>query len=301
MLLPKISSKAEYCRIYGDAEVWLPAMNEIASRHRLDGGPQRQTLGSNVVYGFGDLIVKLFPPIWKDDFYSEKVALASIHGLPIPKIVAEGEIEGWPYFIVTRVDGIPAADVWDGFQWAQKREIVVQLGALMRALHSCAIPVEMLDDWEVFLSQRLAGATEHHNVLEPWRNWIVEQLMDFQEPPYQMVLVNGDLTKDHVLLAEKNGKWFISGLIDFGDARMGHPYYELIIPLLDYTYGESKLSGALLDAYGLVQIPEVFDSLTKYCLLHEFATLDDHLERVPTESPEHFCRLLWDGMPRRRA
>ena len=119
--------------------------------------------------------------------------------------------------------------------------------------------------------------------------------MDFQEPPLQRVLVNGDLTKDHVLLAERDGGWFISGLIDFGDARIGHPYYDFAIPLLDYAYGEPQLTNLLLSAYGITEIRKALDPLTKYCLLHEFATLDDQLKRVPTESPEHFCRLLRGG------
>ncbi len=253
-------------------------------------------MGSNVVYAFGSLIVKLFPPPWKEDFYTEKVALAfaNTHGLPAPEIVAEGEIDGWPYFIATRLNGIPVAEVWHGLHWEQKREIVVQLGRLMHALHGSGVPKGLPDDWDAFLRLRLSRAENHHKVAEPWRSWIVEQLKDFREPPLQMVLLHGDLTRDHLLLTERDNELSISGLIDFGDARVGHPYYDFAVPLLDYVYGEPELSGVLLDAYGLAQASEIVDSLTKYCLLHEFATLDDHLERFPTESPDHFRRLLWD-------
>lgn len=293
MMLPPIISKADLYRVYGDSQAWLPAMNQIAARHGLSGEPQRQTLGSNIVYRFGDLIVKLFPPAGKEDFHTEKVALAFIHGLTTPEIVAEGEIEGWPYFIATRLDGVPVRQVWHSLHWEQKREFMVQLGEIMRVLYDSGIPKDLRDDWETFLSQRLAGAENHHNMAEPWRSWIVEQLTDFREPPLQKVLLHGDLTPDHLLLTEEDGKWSISGLIDFGDARVGHPYYDFAIPLLDYVYGEPRLSGVLFDAYGLTQTREVLDSLTKYCLLHEFATLDDHLERFPAESPAHLYKLLW--------
>ena len=77
---------------------------------------------------------------------------------------------------------------------------------------------------------------------------IVEQRTDFREPPFKKVLLHGDITRDHLILTEKNRSWSISGVIDFGDARIGHPYYEFVVPLLDYAYGEHKLSSALLDA-----------------------------------------------------
>ena len=293
MILPRIYSIEEYRDVYGDAGIWLPAMNEIARRHSLAGEPQRQTLGSNVVYGFGELIVKLFAPLWANGFQTEKAALEAVRGLPVPEIVDEGALEGWPYLIVKRLHGIPVGDVWDELDSVQRRRIVYYLGDLMRAVHQCEIPAGLPDDWKTFLSERLSGAVDHHNVAEPWRDWIAEQLSDFREPPHQKVLLNGDLTHDHLLLSETKGEWSISGVIDFGDARIGHPFYEFAIPLLDYTYGSSELSHVLLDAYGLDPTTQVLASLTRYCLLHEFATLDDHLERCPAESPEHFCRLIW--------
>lgn len=129
-------------------------------------------------------------------------------------------------------------------------------------------------------------------VEEPWNSWIGMQLSNFEEPDLEKVLLHGDLTQDHVLLIENEGEYSISGVIDFGDARIGHPFYDFIVPLLHYVYGEPVLSEELIKGYGLAVADDLRDVLTRYCLLHEFATLDDHLERVPTESPSDFQSRL---------
>lgn len=292
-MLPQISSMDAYRRVFKDDQVWLPAIMEIAARHGLSGNPGRERLGSNIVFGFGDLIVKLFPRRWHNDFYAEIAALTAVRGLPVPEVVVQGEIGGWPYFIVTRLSGIPAGDVWQRLERNQKGHIVAQLGEIMRTLHSVPLPKDLRDDWDEFLGKRLSVAKEHHNVGEPWRSWILEQLRSFEEPPHERVLLHGDLTGDHLLLSKSAGKWSIAGLFDFGDARIGHPFYEFTVPLVEYVYGEPGLSRVLLEAYGLQQEAELEASLTRYCLVHEFVTLGDFLERYPAESPAHFERLLW--------
>ncbi len=163
----------------------------------------------------------------------------------------------------------------------------------MRWLHNQPLPEDMSLDWDIFIRERLTKAETHHDMMDPWYSWIREQLFDFQEPPYPLTLLNGDITEDHVLLKKQGGTWEISGLIDFGDARVGHPYYEFIAPLAHYAYGNPTLSMILLESYGLELKRSVFDTLTKYCLLHEFAMLSDFFERLPVSTPEQFNKALW--------
>lgn len=292
-MVPDIRSKQEYLQVFRDDEVWLPAIRAIASRHALSGTPQRTTLGTNITFACGDYIVKLFPPPWRAGFAAEKTALEAARGLPVPEVAAEGELEGWPYLIMTRLGGVPVGDVWPSLDARQKHDVVAQIGELMRKLHDLPVPHGLRGDWQCFLNERLAAAEAHHNVGEPWRSWLREQLRAFSEPPRKMVLLHGDLTADHILLRNEGGNWSITGLIDFGDARVGHPYYEFAVPLVEYVYGQPGLAQVLLDAYGLWQTAEVEEVLTRYCLVHEFVTLRDFLERHAAGSPEEFLRLLW--------
>ena len=93
--------------------------------------------------------------------------------------------------------------------------------------------------------------------------------------------------------APSGADWISTGLIDFGDARAGHPFYEFIAPLAFYTFGTPERSMTLLEAYGLVPSPGLFRNLTRYCLLHEFGTIRSFLDTFPARTPTEFTRALW--------
>lgn len=293
MILPTITRRTQYSQIYADDQTWLPAARFIAARHHLAGPLRRQMLGTHVVFRCNDLIIKLFCPLWRKDFQVERIALSHVRGLPTPQIAAEGEMEGWPYLVSTHVPGVPAGDVWETLSPAEKRKIVEQLGRLMRRLHDHPLPAGLPDDWNAFIGERLAAAERHHDMPDPWRRWIRRRVADFREPERRRALLNADLTEDHVLLTQEGGQWEISGLIDFGDARIGHPFYDFVAPLAFYTFGVPQLSLALLNGYGLAATPPVRDALTTYCLLHEFGRLRHFLARFPAADPAAFYQALW--------
>lgn len=126
--------------------------------------------------------------------------------------------------MLTRLEGTPAVRVWSALPGQSKREVVQQFGALIARLHEQPIPDDWPDQWPAFICERLERAEEHHGLGEPWRGWIRAQLSDFQAPLAAPVLLHGDLTADHLLLVEREGRWTIGGVIDFGDAQIGHPY-----------------------------------------------------------------------------
>jgi hygromycin-B 7''-O-kinase len=292
-LLPRVTSISDYHRVYGDSQIWSKAVHEVAARHRLPGRGVRQTLGSHVVYRFGDYIVKLYLPMWFEDYRVERIALPSISGLPTPRIFADDEIEGWPYLVMSHVPGVPAGEVWRTLSAEDRISIGCQIGEAIRLLHQTSLPDGLPADWPSFIKERIDRAESHHHAPEPWRSWIRQQLAGFREPELEHVLLNCDLTEDHILLLEQNGRWTISGIIDFGDARIGHPYYDFIAPLAHYAYGEPEVSKALLMGYGLEVTDSVTESLTKYCLLHEFGKLSHFLGRRFVGDPKGFVEALW--------
>ena len=291
-LLPRVTSISDYHRVYGDSQIWSKAVHEVAARHRLPGRGVRQTLGSHVVYRFGDYIVKLYLPMWFEDYRVERIALPSISGLPTPRIFADDEIEGWPYLVMSHVPGVPAGEVWRTLSAEDRISIGCRREAI-RLLHQTSLPDGLPADWHSFIKERIDRAESHHHAPEPWRSWIRQQLAGFREPELEHVLLNCDLTEDHILLLEQNGRWTISGIIDFGDARIGHPYYDFIAPLAHYAYGEPEVSKALLMGYGLEVTDSVTESLTKYCLLHEFGKLSHFLGRRFVGDPKGFVEALW--------
>jgi hygromycin-B 7''-O-kinase len=78
-----------------DPPRWLPAAIDIARRHRCPCvSPQVFSTGTNLVVGLDDhLILKIFPPLLRRQFVSERGALMQLAGrirVPIPKVVTEG-------------------------------------------------------------------------------------------------------------------------------------------------------------------------------------------------------------------
>lgn len=293
-ILPTIQSDDAYKQVYQDTDLWLPAMTQICHRHHLDATQlHRTTLGSHIVFRTGNLIIKLFFHLWLEDYEAEAIVLAHLRDLPTPQIVAQGWLEDWPYLIITAVPGTPALELWPTLTFAQKEDIVTQLGQLMRRLHEHPPLPALATDWDAFLAERIANSPTHHRVAEPWQSWIQKRLASFRQLSFTPVLLSADITEDHVLLSEENGRYQITGFIDFGDAKMGHPYYDFIAPFAFYTFGYPKLTEALVSAYGLKTTPEVQEAMTTYCLLHEFGGLADFLERYPVQNEAEFIKALW--------
>jgi hygromycin-B 7''-O-kinase len=296
-MLPAITSKSEYRALYLDPTVWLPAAEAICKRHGLDASSlQREPPGTHIVFRTGSYIIKLFSILWGEDFSSERVALRHLRGMQTPQVVAEGEIEDWPYLVITAIPGRPVNEVWDELDAPEKHSIVEHVGVFMRALHEHPPIPELTTDWDCFLADRIDHWEGHHRPDGVWRNWIRGRLSGFYEPAFTPVLLNADITDEHVLVVHRGGKWQFSGVIDFGDAMMGHPHYEFVAPLVCLTLGEPSLSRALVESYGLELTRELAERLTTYCLLHQYGRLSDILERCSASDGDDLVRSMWGDL-----
>ncbi|NON93422.1 phosphotransferase, partial [Klebsiella pneumoniae] len=117
----------------GDASRWLPVARDIADGHGLSWGtPHVFSTGTNLVVGLGDdLILKLFPPFLRPQFVSERGALAELRGrlgIPIPDLIAEGERDGWPYLVITRLAGTVGSEVWPSLSEAERERVLGEIG-----------------------------------------------------------------------------------------------------------------------------------------------------------------------------
>ena len=100
--LPSLSTFETFQAWRADASQWLPVALDIARSHGLaHAAPHVFSTGTNLVVGLGDeLILKIFPPMLRGQFISERLSLAQLRGrlsIPIPEILFEGERDGWPY------------------------------------------------------------------------------------------------------------------------------------------------------------------------------------------------------------
>ena len=312
MLLPEIKTYEDYRAIYRDADVWLPAMRVICQRHGLDASQlEFAPPGTHVVFRIeGDRYIKLFAPPWRDDFTPEQLVLHKLSeqpDLPIPRLVTEGEIEGWPYIIVTAVDGVPLNEVWGSMGMPDKERIASRCGELMAWLH--AVPTEGLEDigvdWPAFVERQIRACIDEiaqAGLDERWTRETAEffaQLPPLFEPGFQPVLLSADVTDEHILVSQRDGKWDMTGYIDFGDAMLGHPHYEFAAPGCCITHGSPRLQRAMMLAYGYPEDQldaDLADRLMAYTLIHRYINVPDLLKMLDlpqTVSLEHIKRVLW--------
>jgi hygromycin-B 7''-O-kinase len=311
-LLPTIPDLAAYRRIYRDEQTWLPAMHAICAQQGLD--PAQLAFappGSHVVFRVGSkLYVKLFAPLWRSDYVSERAVLSALDGhaeLPIPRLVAEGEIEGWPYIVITAVQGTPLCEVWDRLSESERVQVCCQCGAFMAALH--AVPTEGLEaiavDWCAFLHARAADCMEQAVDSGLGQEWhaavggLPERTLSSLEMRFRPVLLSADVTDEHVMVEQRAGRWCFAGYIDFGDAIVGHCLYEFAAPACSITRGVPELTRALMLGYGFAEselVRKLAERLMAYTLLHCYITLPVLLALFEGNMPSNLEELqqrLW--------
>jgi hygromycin-B 7''-O-kinase len=297
-LLPALTA-ADYSAVHPHTEGWLPAVRVIAQRHGLEGTPTRFGDGSMVVFAVGEQhVIKLYPPFCADKHLRERAALARIQGrvgFATPEIVADGEVEGWPYLVMTRVTGVPIDKVWGQLPEAERERLASEAGEAVARLH--ALPVEGLSplevDWGEFLQRQTARCVERQRsqgVAEPW----LEQIPAYLEATrvhfpssFPTALLHTELGPGHLFLTERRGRWELEGLIDFADALVGHPEYDFAAVGLFITRGDARWLRAFLLAYGYLPgelTPALRERLMTYTLLHRYSNLRWYLEQVPPRS-----------------
>ena len=160
-------------------------------------------------------------------------------------------------------------------------------------------------DWAGFVRGQVATVAERHtDPAVPAR--VVEGMADYLaecplfEPGFRPVLLHADVTGEHVCVERENGRWTMTGLVDFGDSLLGHPDYEQVSPGLDFPRGDRELLRTLLVASGT---PE--DELTlhlrhrlmAHTLVHQYVKLKDVLALVPASSRadgiDELAEILW--------
>lgn len=134
----------------------------VVSRHPLSvGSLELFSEGTNLVFSYGqDYVIKIYPPIHVDQYKSESLVtqyLVDKLSIKTPHILYQGNIENWPYFIMTRLEGELLETLWEKLDHNNKISIIRELGALIKEVH--ALPsngLEAIDcHWEQFITRQI--------------------------------------------------------------------------------------------------------------------------------------------------
>jgi hygromycin-B 7''-O-kinase len=252
-LLPTALTLEAYSQQFRQAQVWAPALTALAEEYAPEYIPEPINTGSAIVWRLGpDQILKLLPPFWQVEATTEQAALQVAQdrlSVAIPTLLASGELEGWPYLLLEALPGTPLNLIWPRLDGSNRQFLLQQLGELIQELRGLPIPPTLAHDWpqrihtrQQNLSQRLAAhqfPAEIHPQLNTYYALHAPALSSASEP----VFLHGDLTPEHLLVYQQNGRWELCGLIDFGEAFAGPACYEVIAPLIDGGLTEQERGG----------------------------------------------------------
>jgi hygromycin-B 7''-O-kinase len=313
---PTFDSVSAYGQRFTDVALWQPYVAEVCRGHGLEtrGGIHSCLPGTHPVFRVGDrCIVKFFTDLFAgaQSFAIEREVyslLEQVDDFPAPRLVGEGALfppdEGWhwPYLVSTVLPGISLGEVYDQVGSTDREEIARYLGGWLKRLHSVRLNTagtlrpdsEPFTDW---LEQQRASCVESHQCWQGIPGRLIEQLDDYL-PTVDVLLdrstwpllLHCDLNADHLLGQFQNGRWISSGIIDFGDAKVGDFVYELVALHLGLFRSDKSLLRIFLEAYGseCLSQPEFPARAMSFTLLHEFNVLESifeffpALDRVPT-------------------
>jgi len=236
----------------GDVAYWSPYVAVVLARHHLPASELEASFaGTFPVFLAGEVVIKLFGPAF-DGTESHTAELAMHHLLsghpevPAPGLIAHGCLFGdeprWPYLVTGRLRGVAIREA--DLDHSASVSVARQLGEAVGRLHRLPAPGpvagrDVLREMRARAADRLRGFGMPGHLAEQVPDYLADALPATS-------LVHADITADHVFV-DRAG---LVGLIDWGDAIIADPYYELVAVYFDAFRGRRPLLAGFLRGYG---------------------------------------------------
>jgi hygromycin-B 7''-O-kinase len=311
--LPRLSNMEAFRVWRADESQCLLAALDIARRHGLQHRDAKLfATGTNLVVALDDrLILKIFPPLLRAQFTSERASLSQLRGrvsVPIPEIVFEGERDQWPYLVITRLSGVIGKEAWPALPEDQKERVLGQIGASIAEVQRA--PLGELSGIEPRWNEFMRGQIEECRARQTRLGLppkYLDGLDDFirdAAPLIPMdaapVILTGEYIPENFLLSESSGNWNLSGLIDFGDVMTGWCEYDLLGPSAFMAAGMPGRVHSLLAGFGYLPAdinPALQRRLMALMLLHQHSDPVRHICIDGWQQKTHdlfeLAELLW--------
>jgi hygromycin-B 7''-O-kinase len=241
-ILPEIQDRAHYSELFKESHHWAAAVDFIKAKHGLTGLPERAVLGSHIVYKVGEVWIKMMAPLFAKDMAFEISGLRAVYGrlsVPTPQIVAEGNVDGWSYIILTHVQGSPLRDRWKMLGPSERVALAGQIAQITKEIARCSpdMTIQKRFVWNNFIVGQYENYESQQlkkSLPDKWRATLGAFLKSFDSSEFKTttpVFLHADLTSDHFLVSEgEGGKPQVTGIIDMADCQVGNYEYELVAP-----------------------------------------------------------------------
>ena len=296
-MLPLVPDVTAWRRLRRDASTQRPAFQAIAARHGLAASElSLLDKGTHLVWATRCQVIKLFVPLWPEDATVETTLLEMVAGttLPVPQLEAHGDLDGWPYVVMSRVPGESIGVVWSTLDDGGRTRLAVHLGEAMAAVAS--LPRERLQARAITQDALIAERSER--ILVDQRERGGDEALELElrrflaELPPLMpaggAVLHADLTDDNVLVSGDR----VTGIIDFADAFVGPWTYELAAPACFVTRGSSAHRDSMLRGRGLAPTPELIATIRAWAILHRYSHVARMMQEARVATLRDFLELI---------
>lgn len=232
-----------------DKESWIELAVAACDHAGIDYGSIEtiatwdQAFCANAVYRIGGRrYLKVYGPTAERQFSVERSVLRTLEdheAIPAPRIVAEGDrIQGPPYLILTEVSGSTAEEIWEELSRSEQLAIARKLGTITAAIHR--LPQQDL----AAVEQQFGGRREHLKAEQARRITQIEatgtlsarhrdEMVRFLKVEARAhldgspKLAHCELAHNHLYLSWEAGAWQVAGFIDWADAMLGPPEWDV--------------------------------------------------------------------------
>ena len=240
--------------------------------------------GSGFVFRFAtNYVLKLTPPNWKEEFLRETAALNILanEDLPVavPKLLAEGEVNGWGYMITNRLEGENLLGRWHRLSSDDRNRITRQSAEFACALQKIDVPEHkaLTLDWEDFLRKQRKNCYAireaqglKSSLLHSMESYL--DSIDYLTKDTRLRLTHADLHAGNFLCRHTEEGWQLCGIIDFGDALYSpDKLFEVNTALLFSGITNASTNALFLRAYG-IDIPKNKQVLQDHLMAFEYST-----------------------------
>jgi hygromycin-B 7''-O-kinase len=196
----------------------------------------------------------------RDGFRRERAALETVQGrlsIATPEILHEGEIEGRPYLIMSRLAGQLSLQVWADLNNSERLSVMVQLGRVLRELHQLETDTYAQPfAWQDFVARQRDAAISRQQACGANPEWLkrlpgyLAANLALLPQSFRAVPLHGDVHHGNLMLEQQNDQWRISGLLDFGDSLRGWSEYEFVAPGVLMMQGQAEWQRGFFREYG---------------------------------------------------
>ena len=275
--MPSDPGVVDFDALQGDPPRWIGVVAALGARYSsAPAVPAGE--GTVLVALLGrELVLKLYPPHLRDHFEFERAMLGHLQGrlsLPTPHLVDSAEHAGWPYLVMTQLQGKPLVRVWPALEQRERCAVLRTIGHLAAEVHALPLgPMPALAPrWTDFLQDQRerCHARQQRTGLPAHLLAQLESLLQNPLPEGPDVILTGEYTPLN-LMHQDSG---LSAMFDFGDGLVGPREYDWLGPLCFLAAGDASRVDALFDGYhGRPFDRGRRDTLLRLLLLHRYSNL----------------------------